>query len=297
MLLSLLSLLFAVVLPMSVQPSPAVLHSDASPKYAVVSRQFGTTITDLSSLSGFEAYQSFDVYSGTTFTFTLDKTYYLSSVTADIDSDDNTFSVTSLTFARFTDYNASTYKLSINYSLFGFSSYMPLANELHIVSRQVMGWNRVAVSNANLGWVSDTFNYVQSNRSYIDSQYATMNSGPYNIVVNRVNLYNTLSNMLSIYIRSNSDIYWDGYKDASESAYDEGYDDGKRVGFDEGVVHGGEWTPVNAMSGLFSVILSVPIDILNGFNGFIIWNTPVTALLISFAVMGILLWVIKRFIK
>lgn len=103
--------------------------------------------------------------------------------------------------------------------------------------------------------------------------------------------------------------YKDGFSDGEASmhdkAYNEGYNAGKvlaesnayqqgyNVGYSDGT---NQLTPVTTIWGLFGAIASVPTEILNGMAGIAIWNTPILAVLFSLLFLGLVLWIIRKFI-
>lgn len=85
-----------------------------------------------------------------------------------------------------------------------------------------------------------------------------------------------------------------GYTQGEEVGYDEGYD----IGYDDGY-RIGQREANNATSSiltLFGSIASVPITILNGLGGFTIWDVSIISIALTFLFIGLILWVIRRFI-
>lgn len=87
------------------------------------------------------------------------------------------------------------------------------------------------------------------------------------------------------------------YLTALNNAYSNGEDVGRELGYTQGyndaVSEGGR---AGVVTDLFGGILSVPIDILNGLMPFVIWDTPIIGIILTFVVIGIIIFVIKRFI-
>lgn len=295
MILSLL--LTALLAGLCLSSAPlTMVESVQSPSYAYVESVIPLTTYKVEDDSFFEAYESFGVYDANTYTFTLGKTYYLTEVSAQIDVDDGSYTITAFKFARFNDYNASRYVSAPAFSSYSFSSYQPVSSEIHVRSRADIGI-RGLVENTNITFGSYNVVFGGQTNSYIDLNYGISSSGPYNIVMNRVSLMYHVRDLIQPVMASTTAIYTQGYNDGHNEGYEEGYDYGWDVGYNRGASESPEFSPSNVMNNLFFTIISVPIRILNGFNDFVIWETPVTALLVSFAVMGLMLWLIKRFIK
>lgn len=84
------------------------------------------------------------------------------------------------------------------------------------------------------------------------------------------------------------------YSMGRSDGYADGYDYGYRVGYNEGenaVSEGGL-----VVANLFGAVAGVPISILNGLSGLTIWSIPLISVLMSFMFLGIILWVVKKFI-
>lgn len=270
---------------------------ESTPRNAYESYVVNLTYTQPEDSSYFEAYESFEVHAdSTTYTFTLGKSYWLTEVGAEIDVSSDSWSIVSLKFARYADYNASQYSSVRAISPYGFSSYQPSSSSIHVRSRSDMAIRNL-VSNTNITYSSYDVVLGSNSISYIDVAYGISSSGPYNIVMNRVSLMYHIREIIYPIFSTSTSMFKDGWNLGFDAGKEEGDSIGYQRGYDKGVEDAAEFGPVNAMQGLFTTIISVPMRILNGFNDFVIWETPVTALLVSFAVMGIMLWLIKRFIK
>ena len=83
-----------------------------------------------------------------------------------------------------------------------------------------------------------------------------------------------------------------------KESYDKGYKTGEKAGYDKGYAVGVQdgQSGTSAMFNLFGAVVSVPVNILNGLSPLVIWDTPVISIILTFVFIGVLLFIIKRFI-
>lgn len=81
--------------------------------------------------------------------------------------------------------------------------------------------------------------------------------------------------------------YWTGKNNVDTEAYTKGYQDGQASVGNAGAV----------MMSLFGSVVSVPINVMNGMGTFMIWGVPIISIIVSFLFIGLLIWVVKRFIS
>lgn len=67
-------------------------------------------------------------------------------------------------------------------------------------------------------------------------------------------------------------------------------------GYNAGQIDASGSAEVNLFSSLFLAIVGVPIEILNGFASFSIFNVSIITIAMTFLFIGLILWVIKKFI-
>lgn len=67
-------------------------------------------------------------------------------------------------------------------------------------------------------------------------------------------------------------------------------------GYNAGQLDASGSAEVNLFSSLFLAIVGVPIEILNGFASFSIFNVSIISIALTFLFIGLILWVIKKFI-
>lgn len=233
--------------------------------------------------------------------FEIGKTYYLSYAWADVDTNGDVTSYTQFNFAQFTDTYGTSYMNNDLLSYASFTSYSPSANYFYVRERGTMGFFPYCFDDTyttNLSMVSYTYNLKTSSLpSYLETYLSVSSSGPYYLYLDPAKIIEYLTPFVSSLAVYNG--FKDGYNAGYAAGYGDsdtgGYHDGYDAGYNAGMV--AESNPVSTLSGLFAVIMDFPITILNGFSGFVVWNTPVMTILISFAVMGLVLWVVKRFIK
>lgn len=92
------------------------------------------------------------------------------------------------------------------------------------------------------------------------------------------------------------------WEEVADDNYRDGYNEGIAAGRDQGYARGyndGQ-ASVTTESGtlllLFGSIADVPIAVLEGLGGLVIWNTPIISIIISLLFVALIVWVIKRFI-
>lgn len=100
--------------------------------------------------------------------------------------------------------------------------------------------------------------------------------------------------------------YSDGYRDgadigvagASVSIYNDGYQNGRSDGYQEGYWKGFEDgdSQQDVIGGLFGSIIDVPLQVLRGLTPLAIWDTPIIGIIMTFMFLGLMLWIVKRFI-
>lgn len=99
--------------------------------------------------------------------------------------------------------------------------------------------------------------------------------------------------------------YNEGYGDGAvygqgsviASAQSEGYSIGREAGYSEGYNVGyADATNVDVVGGLFGAIVDVPLQVLRGLTPLVIWDTPIVGIILTFMFLGLMLWVVKRFI-
>ena len=114
-------------------------------------------------------------------------------------------------------------------------------------------------------------------------------------------------NYNQIYDKGFQDGKNEGYYSIDQDAlikqgYDEGYKTGlnlgKNQGYNEGYAQAIEdkASPQSIIYGLFSAILGVPIETLNGLSGLAIWNVSLIGIMITFMFLALLLWLIRKLI-
>lgn len=78
----------------------------------------------------------------------------------------------------------------------------------------------------------------------------------------------------------------DGKREGYDNGYSAGYDAGRSSMTDNGRV----------MTDLFGAVASVPINILNGLAPLAIWNVPIISICLSFIFLGLVLYIVRKFI-
>lgn len=126
------------------------------------------------------------------------------------------------------------------------------------------------------------------------SGYATNTSGPYQFrIYNSEQFFEALEvhlkEMILSITENNGDAYHDGYIIGRQEGNEEGYE----RGYSEGSSDQGSGV---ILANLFGAVVGVPISVLNGLNGFAIWNVPIISIIITFLFIGLLLWIVRRFI-
>lgn len=89
----------------------------------------------------------------------------------------------------------------------------------------------------------------------------------------------------------------DGYYSGYQTGYEDGQDFGHSEGYTEGywdALESGDNSSGHIITSLFAAVFSVPQNVLNGLGKFVIWDTPLIALIITFLFMGFALIIIKR---
>ena len=86
--------------------------------------------------------------------------------------------------------------------------------------------------------------------------------------------------------------YMDGLSDGKTDGYDEGLAQGRQEGFIEG--QNSVTSESTAINNLFASLVSVPINVLNGLMPMAIWNTPIVSIMITFMLLAMLMWLIRK---
>lgn len=90
--------------------------------------------------------------------------------------------------------------------------------------------------------------------------------------------------------------YNDGLSDGRTDGYDDGFIDGRNQGYQTGYVAGQNsvTSESTAINNLFASLVSVPINVLNGLMPMAIWNTPIISIMITFMLLAMLMWLIRK---
>lgn len=161
----------------------------------------------------------------------------------------------------------------------------------------VLRGNNINLPNSSDWSIGDIDSYVNGPLVWQTATCSTDGPGPYYFGFNRNAMFDYLGPLVGSYASSVyvNDVvgsaYQNGYntaKAASDSeAYSKGYQDGVESVSSAGAV----------MMSLFGSVVSVPINVMNGMSGFMIWGVPIISIIISFLFIGLLIWVVKRFIS
>lgn len=87
--------------------------------------------------------------------------------------------------------------------------------------------------------------------------------------------------------------YNEGREKGQQEGRAKGYEEGKQAGIEIGT---SQVTSGGFIGGLFIAIAEVPITILNGIGAFSVFNVSIMTILLVFLFMGVIIWLIKRFI-
>lgn len=146
-------------------------------------------------------------------------------------------------------------------------------------------------------WIFSDGTTNSTHCTYLYFTGASVNSGPYTIAWQVDAMHDFLGYMVasvaqSVYLNEEMGVaYQNGYNtgkaNADTTLYNKGYQDGEASVGSAGAV----------MMSLFGSVVSVPVNVLNGLSSFMIWGIPVISIIISFLFIGLLLWVVKRFIS
>lgn len=79
-----------------------------------------------------------------------------------------------------------------------------------------------------------------------------------------------------------------------ENGYNVGYENGYNVGYENGFQEINKSDLSSGFLGLFTSVVSVPINILNGLFSAEFFGIPIVGVLISFLLISIIIWLIKR---
>lgn len=114
-----------------------------------------------------------------------------------------------------------------------------------------------------------------------------------------------LERFLSLSAGRASAEYSDGYGNGAiygqgsviASAQSEGYSIGREAGYSEGYNVGyADGNEFDVVGGLFGAVVDVPLQVLHGLTPLVIWDTPIVGIILTFMFVGLMLWVVKRFI-
>lgn len=121
-------------------------------------------------------------------------------------------------------------------------------------------------------------------------------------VIDSVNYY--AGSAVDFIARDFYQLGYDAYpwEEVADDNYRDGYNEGIAAGNAQGYARGyndGQ-ASVTTESGtlllLFGSIADVPIAVLEGLGGLVVWNTPIITIIISLMFVALIVWVIKRFI-
>lgn len=143
------------------------------------------------------------------------------------------------------------------------------------------------LSDFGIKWIIECNDSVYNNdkiqiwkNSFDSNQYYDPTKTPEYIALN--NNYNDIKNNYETLINE-FETYKSNY---NEETYQQGYLNGQNSVSSQ----------VSWLTTLFSAVIGVPIEILNGLNTFVVFNIPIVTLMISFLMLGIILYIIKRLI-
>lgn len=225
--------------------------------------------------------------------------YYLTNSDGSIRWAPNTY----FYWVKCSDSYSTSYMADSLFSPISFSSYSPSSGYYYVKERTNVGFVRYcydAVYTTNMSLGATTF-YPKGSytNSYVETAITSTNSGPYSLYLDSYRCVEFLWPYIQSVTLSTDGTYVTGYNAGYQAGYGDqdtgGYHDGYDAGYDAGLVANN--SPVNTMRTLFSIMMTFPIDILNGLNGFVVWDTPVMTILVTFLVMSLVLWVVKRLIK
>lgn len=89
--------------------------------------------------------------------------------------------------------------------------------------------------------------------------------------------------------------YVDGLSDGRTDGYDDGYWVGRNDGYREG--QNSVTSESTAINNLFASLVSVPINVLNGLMPMAVWNTPIVGIMITFMLLAMLMWLIRKLLS
>lgn len=81
-------------------------------------------------------------------------------------------------------------------------------------------------------------------------------------------------------------------------AYQNGYDKGYSEGWNDGKIYGQNSVTSSSLAimSLFSAIIDIPIQTLNGLSPLAIWNVPIISIILTLLFTCVVIWVVKKFI-
>lgn len=85
-----------------------------------------------------------------------------------------------------------------------------------------------------------------------------------------------------------------GYSQGFDAGRTAGYDAGHDAGYSSGLEDGAAATPSNVIMSVVRAIFAVPENVLNGLGGFVIWDTPVLAIILTLLFSAFALLIIKK---
>lgn len=273
---------------------PVRILTDAEPpKAAVVARSTSTFFGLLQPSEGYEEVEYVDRYDEQ-YAFTFGKVYYLYSVNNSYDDVTGEWTIEGLSFARYGSNNiANLYLSTMPYSPVSWATWSPASGYYYCLERNSIGVAADCLGSGKftLGGIS-YYNSVSS-ADYLQSELLTSVAGPYTFTLDVSDLIDWIRPFVNPYIGIATNGYSEGYADGRSVGEQDGYARGWDVGYDAGI---NETGPANTIMGLFGAVVSVPINILNGLAPLVIWNVPIVSILITFLVIGVIIFIVKRFI-
>lgn len=148
------------------------------------------------------------------------------------------------------------------------------------------------VEKPNAPFSIDSYEYGVGNwgmESY--ANISTSNEGPYYFRLS-IDFLDYIDSWAANMVVSVSDSakWQDAYQQGWKIGYDYGYQKG---GIDASVEQVGN---IGVIPYLFGGIANVPINILNGLGGFVVWDIPILSVIFTFLFLALVLWIVKRFI-
>lgn len=290
-----LSLILSVVsvFALSLFDSPRILASNEPAKAAVVSRSTSTFVGLLQPSEGYEDIEDVDSYDER-YDFVFGKIYYLYSVVNRWDDSTGDWSIEGLRFARYGSNNiANAYLSTTPYSPVSWATWSPSSGYYYSIERSNMGVAADCLDYDKFSVGNTVFYHSANSADYIMTELVATTAGPYTFTLSVSDLISWIRPYVASYVGISTNGYSEGYSDGRSVGDKEGYDRGYDVGYDAGI---NETGPATTIMSLFGAIVSVPIDILNGLSPLVIWNVPIISILMTFLVIGLIIFIVKRFI-